>query len=387
MKNEYLFNTEKHKEEISSLVREDVSLEVIEIDDTDLWIAVFSVENNDEVAAEKLSSINCEIGRFSPRVLTCESSDFYTRELYPASIELERKLRKALYIAASVLGDEKNEKKFNDLEQMSLSNLFALLFYDQKFIELTKKGVGKKAHFSKQEIIDEIAEVKETVLWDDLFKGDEVPTLRENFKNVQEYRNDIMHAHNIETDRYHEAKQLMLKVIDELDVAIEVLVDNSEQKTPEQKQITDERISDAYEGLMRNIDASMNAFHNIVAMVTETLSPVTHELTESMKRTMSGFDTSAILQISENIKQITAPFEALKVNLNGLTQISEVVQTVIYSIEPVVGLQDMIDEQQRMLSVFSRDYLLDKKEELEENSSEKEFDDGGNENGKNNDDQ
>lgn len=356
LRNEYLFNSEKHKEKISSLANGDVSFEVTEIDDTDLWMAVFSVENDDETAADQLSSINSAVARYSPQILACESSDFYIRELYPMSIELERKLRKALYIAASISGDENNKKKFNDLEKMSLSGLFELLFYDQKFIEAIKKGVQKKTRFSKQEIIDEVTSEKESVLWDVLFKAGDAPTLRENFKSIQNYRNDIMHAHNIETARYHEAKQLMSAVVNELDALIETLVCAPEKKTPEQKQITDERISDAYASVMKSLGTSMDAFQNITALVAEMQQPAISEIAEALKQTMAAYVT-------------------LNVDMNAFAQISKAVQALRYPTETLAGIQDIVEEQQKILGTLSFDHLLDKKDESDDDSSEEETDD------------
>ena len=356
LRNEYLFNSEKHKEEISSLANGNVSFEVTEIDDTDLWIAVFSVENDDETAADQLSSINSAVARYSLQILACESSDFYIRELYPLSIKLERKLRKALYIVASVSGDENNKKKFNELEKMSLSGLFELLFYDQKFIEAIKKGVQKKTRFSKQEIINEVAREKESVLWNVLFKAADAPTLRANFKSIQDYRNDIMHAHNIETARYREAKQLMSAVVNELDALIKTLICAPEKKTPEQKQFTDERISDAYAGVMRNIGMNIEAYQNLASAIAEIQGPVIHELTESIQQTMAVFGN-------------------LNIDMSAFAQISETFQALRYPAETLAGIQDMISEQQKILSALSFENLLDKKEEPEEDSSEEDSDD------------
>ncbi len=66
----------------------------------------------------------------------------------------------------------------------------------------------------------------ENPLWDKILPG-KVPSWRENFSDVQEYRNDVMHAHNIKRDEYLQMKRLFQNINDELDEAIESLADGA----------------------------------------------------------------------------------------------------------------------------------------------------------------
>ena len=49
-------------------------------------------------------------------------------------------------------------------------------------------------------------------------------TLREHFGELRRYRNDVMHAHNINYTQYRAAKQMFMKTNKELDIAIDNLI-------------------------------------------------------------------------------------------------------------------------------------------------------------------
>lgn len=57
-----------------------------------------------------------------------------------------------------------------------------------------------------------IKKLDENTLWDTLLGCDCAETLRKQFGELRAYRNDVMHAHNINLTQYRSAKRLFQKV-------------------------------------------------------------------------------------------------------------------------------------------------------------------------------
>ena len=88
-----------------------------------------------------------------------------------------------------------------------------------------KEKVNQKTwQYTRKEILRNINELDENTLWDKLLGVECVETLREKFNEIKDYRNDVMHAHNINLKQYRSAKRLFQKVNDELDMAINELM-------------------------------------------------------------------------------------------------------------------------------------------------------------------
>lgn len=134
--------------------------------------------------------------------------------LFPLINELERKLRKLLYLAVSISDNTEAKKSIQRLEEKDFGEIFDLLFVDMNFISNLKKRINAdaksefngKSKYSKQEIQAYLDKLEENLLWDVILKKDDVPTLRRRFRDVQTYCNDVMHAHNIESSTYTKAK-------------------------------------------------------------------------------------------------------------------------------------------------------------------------------------
>lgn len=169
---------------------------------------------------------------YSPLVLSCESSEYYNRMLFPLVNVLERKLRKLLYLAASISDNTEAKKSIQRLEEKDFGEIFDLLFIDINFISNLKRRINAdaksefngKGKYSKYEIQSYLDALDENLLWDIILGKEDVPTLRRRFRDVQMYRNDVMHAHNIESSIYKSAEYLFKKINTELDVAIGRLI-------------------------------------------------------------------------------------------------------------------------------------------------------------------
>jgi hypothetical protein len=182
-----------------------VTVEISNIENTPLWVAVFSVNGKNEDSAQKLSDVHNALVEYSPLVLSCESSEYYNRMLFPLVNELERKLRKLLYLAVSISDNTEAKKSIQRLEEKDFGEIFDLLFIDMAFVTKLKTRVNAdaksefngKSKYSKEEIQSYLDGLEEKLLWDVILGKDDVPTLRRRFRDVQTYRNDVMHAHNI----------------------------------------------------------------------------------------------------------------------------------------------------------------------------------------------
>lgn len=224
MVQEYLFTNKEHRETIEKYYRQqdNIKLDIEEIENSDCWIAKFSTVKNDEASAKRLSVLNDDIvQKYHPTVLTNDSSAYFNKVLFPYINEFERKLRKLLYLKSALSLNPKNVETIRNLEEKDLGEIFTLLFSDTQFVNSVKKSVnGKTWQFTKAEILESIQNLHEHTLWDDLMDGGAVPTLRSRFVESKGFRNDVMHARNMDKKAYCAAKELIKKINAQLDSEI-----------------------------------------------------------------------------------------------------------------------------------------------------------------------
>ena len=225
MRQEYLFSNKEKIEELKAYQADGIQVDVIEVQDTDAVIFALSINSNSFDSAKTLSNKNLEIiNKYKPTVLLDESSEYFNKNLYPLANEFERKLRKLLYLSSILHKEESDCKNIDNLEQKDFGTIFNLLFTDIKFINAVKAVINDKTwQYTQKEILDSIKSIKENTLWDKIISKSTVPTLRESFLEVKQYRNDIMHAHNINFETFDKAKKLFKKINSELDIAIQEL--------------------------------------------------------------------------------------------------------------------------------------------------------------------
>lgn len=142
MINEYLFLSNDYRAAVEAYSPDSVSVDISNIEKTPLWTVTFSVPNKNEDSAKKLSEIHNMIMQYAPLVLSCESSEYYNRILFPLINELERKLRKLLYLAASISDNTNAKESIKQLEEKDFGEIFDLLFIDQNFILNMKKRIN-----------------------------------------------------------------------------------------------------------------------------------------------------------------------------------------------------------------------------------------------------
>ena len=191
----------------------------------EIWIVSFSTKNEGEKDAKALSDLNESIvSKYTVIALRNESAAYFNRRLHPIINEFERRLRTLLYLQTRLGSDEETKKIIKDLEGMDFGGLFEILFYDEDFYNEVRKYITQKNKtFTKRRILKEIDEMKENMLWTRLF-GEELPILQQNFEQVRLYRNDIMHAHNINYQTYRSAKDLLERLNAEMQGYIDKLM-------------------------------------------------------------------------------------------------------------------------------------------------------------------
>ena len=93
-----------------------------------------------------------------------------------------------------------------------------------------KKIVNDKTErmSSKSFYLSEIQNFNEHTKWDEIVKSANVDIVKDNFLAIIEYRNDVMHAHNISSKRYYEAKKMFTNCIVALEKEIKLLIESSE---------------------------------------------------------------------------------------------------------------------------------------------------------------
>lgn len=211
-----------------------------------------------ESSAKKLSEINDKIiEKYNPTILSNESSAYFNKKLYPLFNEFERKLRKLLYLKSALSTKTKETENIKDLEGKDFGEIFTMLFTDSEFVKETKKSVNEKTwQFTKKEILDMLQEKAEHTLWENLIGKNSVPLLCSDFIKVKNFRNDVMHAHNMNTKSFNAAKSLMKKINEQLDTEIGAIIG--------QKETTTDKIlnNDFNETLSNSIKNMVFAFYN-----------------------------------------------------------------------------------------------------------------------------
>lgn len=340
MINEYLFLSNDNRETVEAYRPDSVNVNISDIEKTPLWVVTFSVASKNEYSAKKLSEIHNVIMKYAPLVLSCESSEYYNRILFPLVNELERKLRKLLYLAASISDNDNAKESIRQLEEKDFGEIFDLLFIDQNFILNMKKRINADlksefngmSKYSKEEIKGYLDSLEEHTLWDVILGEKYVPTLRSRFRDVQSYRNNVMHAHNISKEQFGKARYLFDKINIELDVAIGKLMGISEASPTEHKVDVNTAISSA-----------------LAAMDLSALSDVFKNASQSTALLEMSSQISKMLEGVQPLKGSTAFTEAL--HGMQLLSVQSSLTEALKSIQPLNNNQ-VLAETLRNANVF-----------------------------------
>lgn len=330
---EYLFIGGEKRTEIEEYRPEKVAVEIYEVENSECWIATYSVPGEKEESANLLSKVNKHIiSKYHPTVLTNGCAAYYNKMLFPHINEFERKLRKLLYLKSALNKNDIAAENIKNLESKDLGEIFNLLFTDDQFVKNVKTAINTKTwQFTRQEILSVIEKLTENTTWDHLIGTTSVPALREQFLTVKDYRNDVMHAHDIEAKAFRDAKKLFEQVNKQLDSEIGKIIDIAEKNPEETKN------SDYNSDLSSVLERHANVFSGLSPV------PITGSLTAVPSISLSeiynvDLDIPGILKRQQELQGALADFEAIKIDppvLSQLQGLSSQIETV------TAGLQEL----------------------------------------------
>ena len=210
MKIEFLYKDNTYESVIAG-INESLNLADNEITYTPivqvgLNIFSFSKSGDNETTAKKLDEIKKTVFQsLDPNslfVITDGVSSYFCQRLYPQIANFERGLRKVLYIASIKSKDEKVIAICKQIEQQEFAPIYQMLFSDSDYVTEARKIVNSKSpELSKHDIIKQLNEISESTLWDKLFGG-QYSYIPENFLEIKDGRNKIMHSRNISFEEY-----------------------------------------------------------------------------------------------------------------------------------------------------------------------------------------
>lgn len=351
---EYLFIDGTHKAEFEKYRYKTVNIEICDIENSDCWIATCSIDGDNKESANALSVVHEYVmDNYRPTVLSNGCSAYYNKFLYPFFNEFERKLRKLLYLKSALSGDKSDCETITDLENKDFGAIFALLFSDSQFIQNVKKSVNEKTwQFTKSEILDVLQEISENTLWDKLLGENAVPSLRSDFVKVKEFRNDVMHAHNMNASSFSAALKLIKKINKQLDVELgKISVDKNADEL-------------ARNGVAFNV-AMSNAIKDMRAATQE--KTLQEQLAEIQAAVTSPVGPSIIAALDE-YKQLTSTldFSAVQQQLRELSKIQADIPPAIEDLQKVTAAMEQykvssppaVLELQKTLQAFKPDPAL-----------------------------
>ena len=359
----------KYKDDIEDLVvPEKVTKEVVAIENSECWTLSISVAGEGKNAAKMLDPLNRQVcDKYKPTILTNECSAYFNKALYPIVNEFERKLRKLLYLASALNGDEDSQKVIVRLEERELGKIFEILFSDEAFVKKAKETVNRTLswQFTRLELLDAINKLDEKKLWTILLGDDCAKTLCGSFSELRNYRNDVMHAHNIDYERFNKAEKLFKKVNAELDLAIGKLIGAKEENaevTPVDFNSTlssalETRQSQVYTNSLLDVSEALKSIMSnqpiISPELSESLSQIgrfaigEYTLKPEVTTAIANLGKIAALQsdiapATKAISEITKQFESYKISIpSAVTELQQKLSEIKLQI-----LVDSSDDQQ-----------------------------------------
>lgn len=314
MTQEYLFVGNEHKTKVQKYkpAPGKIKIETVTLRNTDCWMISYTIDGENEDSANILSAVNNYITEnFSPTILTNDSSAYYNKRLFPYVNEFERKLRKLLYLKSAVNKNDAVSENIKNLEEQDLGEIFELLFTDDSFISAVKGMILKKTYkFTKSQIFAQIEAIDENANWDHLIGEVAVPALKESHQEVRAFRNDVMHAHNIDAKVFRKAFMLFRKINAQLDSEIGTVMEIAE------KQIKRKEISDYNTALRKAIQLS-EQYAKITELVKQATSPELLALQEVAREVT--FSQNSI-KLQELLKEIKSNYPKIEIPYSSILE-------------------------------------------------------------------
>lgn len=333
---EYLFTADAHRNIVEQYTPESCEKEIYDIDNSDCWIVTYSRSGENENSARCLSAAhNYVVSNFYPIVLSNGCSAYYNKALYPLFNEFERKLRKLLYLKSALSRDAQGSALIKDLESKDFGEIFTLLFSDQQFVRDTRTTVNARTwQFTKTEIIAAIQELSENTVWDSLIGKDAVPLLRSDFVRVQSYRNDIMHAHSMDTANYTDAAKLIKEINRQLDAEIGKIIGIKEEVKEDSAQNFNTALGDA----IRNLDEAqrIKSWQEQMSALQSAIPSFRRDnLIPSMPAYIPTLDLQRFKAIQPQIP--SSMWDSFRQSLQGLSKIQTSIPPALSELREIVA--------------------------------------------------
>jgi hypothetical protein len=171
------------------------------------------------------------------KILTNQSSQHFVKQLYPFMCEYETKLRKFINVTLFDINEaakttvftqlkkakiEINEKDVNYdfLEYSELGDIIVFLFAnDSLYKDLDGyKSNADNRFASREQLIKYIENSDKKTIWEEFFAPNFSDSIiPQTISKIKDFRNDVMHFHNIDYEKYEEALKLVKQGIEDLD--------------------------------------------------------------------------------------------------------------------------------------------------------------------------
>lgn len=197
---------------------------------------------------------------FSPVIVTDESSEYFNKSLYPLVNKFERLLRKFLYLKVSQCDENRFRNIVTDIDHKDFGEIYTMLFVDNNFRSAARDKIKKLN--TRAEMYEAIDSLQESTAWHVLVGDSVLSIVKDNFDLLKEYRNDVMHAHNISWNNYKEAKKLFSDANTALENEISQLLQYS-SAIP----LSEKTVSTLYDKLMAFSENAEKIGRGLVAVV------------------------------------------------------------------------------------------------------------------------
>lgn len=189
-----------------------------EIRKDNIFIFYFERKGENEESAKALSTINIALCKVLDKnkyyKLNDEAGEYFNKILYPLCNKYERLLRQVLCLSSMSKQETKALKKCRVLESLDLGEIYNYFFTDEEFSNKIK-SVLQTRNLTHKDCVQYLFQPEKT-LWEKLFNKEqsEIP---DNFIEVKDYRNAVMHAKNIDYYTFQHAKEKIKLVNDKLE--------------------------------------------------------------------------------------------------------------------------------------------------------------------------
>lgn len=240
-----------------------------------------------------------------------------------------------LYLKSALSRDAKGSALIKDLESKDFGEIFTLLFSDAQFVQGTKALVNNKTwQFTKDEILAAIEAISENTVWDNLIGKDAVPLLRSDFAKVKSFRNDIMHAHSMETAKYNEAAKLIKEINKQLYAEIGNIIGTKETVQGDSAQDFNAALGDA----IRNMDEAQsikNWQEQLIALQSSIPTIKSENLTAALTAYTKIIDSPGFKAAQQLVS--SPQWDSIQRSLKGISKIQTDISPALIELQKVAS--------------------------------------------------